>query len=118
MNFKLQATMIKVLWASNARDSFLNSLQETIVNNRTSETYTRSWAVWSRLELSVGSTYDIEGYITETPNKGFMNEAGKVAYKANFNATKIEDVSDFDVPNPSDFENPPVFDESLENIPF
>lgn len=117
MQFKLQATAIKVLWANDTRDSFLYSLQETIVNNKTSETYTKSWAVWSRIELLVGHTYDVDGYITEAPNKGYMNEQGKVAYKANYNATKCDDLTDFDMPNPSDYENPPVFDEN-ETIPF
>ena len=116
MIFKLQATAIKVLWVNDSRDSFLYSVQETIINYKTSQPHTKSWAIWSREELIIGHSYDIEGYISESPDNKFKNDAGKVAYKANYNATKCDDLTDFDYPKCDDFGPVPSFDDS--EIPF
>lgn len=103
--------MQRILWKNNDNTSFLCSIQETEVNQKTSETHSKTWAVFTKQELFVGAQYDIEGYVSESPNKGFINEQGKVAYKANFNATKCEDCTAFEI----NHDTPQPF---LEDIPF
>lgn len=97
MKFKLTGTMNRVLWKNDSGTSFLVSIQEAEVNPKTSETHTKTWSIFTKQELFVGAQYDIEGYVSEIPNKGFVNEQGKVAYKANFNATKCEDCTAFEI---------------------
>jgi len=115
MQFKLTGTMIKNVWASDSHDSFLNHLQETIIDFKTKEPRTKIWSVWTRSELLLGHSYDIEGYITEKPNKGYINTAGKVAYKSDYNATRIVPLEDTQSA-PDDFGPVPSFDS--DEIPF
>jgi hypothetical protein len=85
MDFKLTCTLSKTLWTSDDRSSRLVLVTEKIPG----KDFTKNWAIWTSAELFNNQEYIISGYITEAPNKGFINEQGKVAYKANFNATQV-----------------------------
>jgi len=109
MDFKLKCTLGKNLWVSHDQTSRLVQVVEKIPH----KDFTKSWAIWLKTEMYPEVEYLIEGYISEAPNKGFMNEQGKVAYKANFNAMTVIPLDEKHA-----FPDATEYDPSLENIPF
>ena len=108
MEFKLTGRAMRTLWQNEV--SALCSVQETFSNK--GKEGTKTWAVFTNQPLTIGAEYTITGYVTESPNKGFMNEQSKVAYKSNFNATHVQMLGE-----QHDFGDPPD-NQDLENIPF
>jgi hypothetical protein len=104
MQFNLTGTIIKILKSgSNSRGEwYLYQIKEIDRD--------KSWTIFTKEKLQIDAEYEICGTITESPNKNYKNEAGKVAYSATFNAGTC-------VPRFSRNE-PPSMNDSNEEIPF
>jgi hypothetical protein len=107
MDFKLKCTFTKNLWINQDKTSFKALVCETIPG----KDFTKSWAIWTKVQMLEGVEYLVEGYISESPNKGFINEQGKTAYASNFNATTV-------IPLDANHSFPDYDDSNLDEVPF
>jgi len=85
MNFQLKAVVENVVASGNHANGpwFLYSVKEKIGAEKT-----KTWRVFCGTSLFVGVEYDLQGYISESPNKAYKNDGGKHPYQTSYNAIK------------------------------
>jgi len=94
MKFKLIGKVIEEKWSDISKPTYLYAVEEK------QKEKTKKWFIWTNEALILHTTYEIEGYISEAPDKykGVVKKTseGKDIWKTNYNATVI--VSNEDCP--------------------
>lgn len=87
MNFQVKGTVENVVASGTHAKGpwFLYAVKENISHDKT-----KTWRIFSSSSLTSGVKYDFTGYISESPNKMFKNDAGKFAYQTTYNATSCQ----------------------------
>lgn len=82
MQFKSTCTVTQLVKSGQSQNGswFLYRIEEQISKDKT-----KSWSVFAKAPLNVGGKYILEGYLSESPNKRFKDDGGKLAYQTTFN---------------------------------
>lgn len=118
MNFKVKGLVDNVISSGNHAKGpwFLYGIKETIGSGKT-----KTWRIFTSVPLNLSAGYELEGYISESPNKMYFNSAGKNAFQTTYNATISRPVEIFNQSQADlgsvDFGNEPTFNTN-DDIPF
>lgn len=88
MTFKTTCTITQLVKYGQSQygNWYLYKIQEQLTGDKT-----KTWSVFAKTQLTVGGVYGLEGYISESPNKRYKDDGGKLAYQTTFNVeTAIE----------------------------
>ncbi|HEY9705651.1 MAG TPA: hypothetical protein V6C58_24645 [Allocoleopsis sp.] len=112
MNFNLDATIEKLVASGEAKNGpwYLYRVKEQ------DGKYSKSWTVFTNIQLGIGDYYELKGKISESPNKKFKNDAGKHPYQTTFNVLQSKLLSVGNT-NKFDDQEPPLINQDDE-IPF
>ncbi len=86
MDFKTKAKVTQLFKSGQGKQGpwYLYRIQEQAGRN------TKTWSVFTNIELGVLDEYELSGYISESPNKSYQNQAGKHPYQTTFNVTNAK----------------------------
>jgi hypothetical protein len=93
MKFELTGKVTQEKWSDTSKPSYLYAIEEKQKDK------TKIWFIWTSEALILQTSYNIEGYITETKDKvkgeARKDTSGKDIWKSNYNATVIVANEDF-----------------------
>lgn len=106
MKFILIGKIESCRWSQNEESP--NAAFLYFVKEKTDK-FEKTWKVWTKVKLELNIRYQLEGYISEQPNKKRNDQFGKAVYETNFNVTDFKKLEDHIIPD--GFEH-------NQNIPF
>ena len=89
MQFKLKGTVERKVYSDSEKGTFIYSVSEKYMDKDQNHK-SKNWTICTKQELSQGSEYELEGYVSESKDKKKTYSDGKDVYRINFNAVGIK----------------------------
>ncbi len=93
MKFQIRASVEKELW--NGGTAFLYKVTD-LDSERA-----KSWSVFTKEQLFVGSSYDLSGVVSESKDKKLKDQNQRDIWRATFNAESVNEIRVSNDPEPS-----------------